>query len=61
MFIGFANFYQPFIQGFSKIAALLTSILKITKSFEELALKTLSVGDNEVVRDGDRANETVVD
>lgn len=28
MFIGFANFYQHFIQGFSKIMVLLTSILK---------------------------------
>ena len=28
MFIGFANFYCRFIQGFSKIAAPLTSILK---------------------------------
>ena len=28
VFIGFANFYRRFIQGFSKIAALLTSMLK---------------------------------
>lgn len=28
LFIGLAKFYQRFIQGFSKIAALLTSMLK---------------------------------
>ena len=28
--LGFANFYQQFIQGFSKIAALLTSMQKTT-------------------------------
>lgn len=31
VFINFANFYLHFIQGFSKIAALFTSILKTTK------------------------------
>ncbi len=30
MFLGFTNFYRRFIQNFSKIAALLTSILQIT-------------------------------
>ncbi len=30
MFLGFASFYQRFIQGFSKIAAPLTSMLKTT-------------------------------
>ena len=30
VFLGFANFYQRFIQGFSRIAALLTSMLKIS-------------------------------
>ena len=30
MFIGFANFYQCFVQSFSKIVALLTSILKMS-------------------------------
>ena len=30
VFIGFANFYQHFIKGFSRIAAPLTTILKIT-------------------------------
>ena len=30
VFLGFANFYRQFIQGFSKIAASLTSMLKTT-------------------------------
>lgn len=30
VFIGFANFYRPFIQGFSRIAVLLTLMSKIT-------------------------------
>ena len=32
VFLGFANFYRRFIQGFSKIAAPLTSMLKTTTS-----------------------------
>ena len=32
VFIGFAKFYELFIRGFSKIAVLLTSMLKITGS-----------------------------
>ena len=32
VFFGFANFYRWFIQGFNCIAALLTSMLKITES-----------------------------
>ena len=38
VFLGFANFYQQFIQGFSRIAAPLTSMLKSTKSSDPLAL-----------------------
>ena len=34
MFLGFANFYRQFIQGFSWIAALLTSMLKISRGTE---------------------------
>ena len=32
VFLSIANFYRRFIQGFSRIAALLTSMLKITGS-----------------------------
>ena len=32
VFIGFANLYRCFIQGFSRVAALLTSMLKTTRS-----------------------------
>ena len=56
--IGFANFYRHFIQGFSRIAAPLTSMLKKTGSSEELALKAFKVGNNEVV--GGDGNETIV-
>ena len=37
VFLGFANFYRRFIQGFSRIAAPLTSILKTTGSPDEPA------------------------
>ena len=40
MFLGFANFYRRFIQGFSKIAAPLTSMLKTTASYLADAEKT---------------------
>ena len=48
MFIGFANFYQRFIQGFSKIAAPLTSMLK-TSLQPAGALLATAVDDSEVV------------
>ena len=38
IFLGFANFYQLFIQGFSKIPTLLTSILKTTRLLDSSAL-----------------------
>ena len=34
VFLGFANFYRQFIQGFSRIAALITLMLKTSKSTE---------------------------
>ena len=60
MFIGFTNFYQRFIRGFTRITVLLTSILKIIRSSKELASKTFKINNNEVVGGGnDRANETI--
>ena len=55
VFIGFANFYQRFIRGFSKIATPLTSILKMMRS-SDLALK-LRANNNKVVRSGSKAND----
>ncbi len=40
MFLGFANFYRRFIQNFSRIAALLTSILRTT---DNKALSTQAI------------------
>ena len=62
MFIGFVNFYQRFIQDFSRIAAPLISMLKIIGLLKKLALRAFKVGNNEVVRGGgSRADETIVD
>ena len=61
VFIGFANFYRRFIQGFSRIAAPLTSMLKTTSAVPPTSSPT-SVGrpggaDNEeVVGSGGRVN-----
>ena len=61
MFIGFANFYQRFIQGFSKIAVLFICLLKITRSSYKLAPKAFKADDNKIVSDGgSKANKTVV-
>ena len=60
MFIGFVNFYQRFIRGFSKIVVLSISLLKTTGS-SNLGLKVFKADDNEVVGGGgDRANKTIV-
>ena len=59
VFIGFANFYQCFIQGFCRIAVLLISQLKAT-GLSYLVPKAFKADNNEVVRIGDRANRTVV-
>ena len=60
VFIGFANFYRRFIQGFNRIAAPLTSMLKTTESSEESAPKTFRADDDEFVGGGgSRANEIV--
>ena len=58
MFIGFANFYQYFIQSFSKIAVLFPSLLKATR-LSKLALKAFKVDNNKIIGDDDsRANKT---
>ena len=49
MFPGFANSYHCFIQGFSKIAKLLISMLKITNLFENSLTVNNVVEDNELV------------
>ena len=59
MFIGFANFYQRFIQGFSRIATLLTSMLKTTRSLKVLAPKLFRASDNKIVEVGSKADKTV--
>ena len=48
MFIAFANFYRRSIQGFSKIAALLNSMLKISLELTG-ALPVTNVSNSEVV------------
>ena len=50
VFLGFANFYQQFIQGFSRLAALLTSMLK-TASTTGPAV-SIGVGDENLEQDG---------
>ena len=60
MFLDFVNFYWRFIQGFSKIDALFTSLLKISRLLN-LALKAFNADDNKVVSNSDcRANKTIV-
>ena len=62
VFINFANFYRRFIQGFSRIAAPLTSMLKTIGSSEELAPRAFRAGNDEIVEgSGGRADETVMD
>ena len=58
MFIGFANFYQRFIQSFSRIAAPLTSMLKTTELSQKSSPRVFRAGNYEVVRGAD--DETVV-
>ena len=56
VFIGFANFYWRFIQGFSKIAAPLTSMLK-TSSAANTQLQRSMVVDDEAVEGGGILNK----
>ena len=60
MFISFANFYQRFIQSFSRIAALFIFLLK-TIGLSKLVPKAFRVDDDKVVNSGNgKTNETVV-
>ena len=56
MFIGFTNFYRRFIQGFSKIAALFTSILK-TSLWPAAVLPATTVDNSEVIKKSGRNKE----
>ena len=56
VFIGFANFYWRFIQGFSKIAAPLTSMLKTSLVASTQPQRPMVV-DDEAVVGGGRSNE----
>lgn len=61
MFINFTNFYQHFIQNFSKIATQLISMLKTIESSKKLTFKTFRSNKNKVVRGNSngRANKMV--
>ena len=56
-----SDFYRRFIQGFSRIAAPLTSMLKTTGSSGLSAPKAFRAENNEVVEGGGRADEMIVD
>ena len=58
VFLGFANFYRQFIQGFSKIAAPFTSMLKTTMSSQVLvADEVLAANEVDGVEGGDESIE----
>ena len=58
VFLGFANFYQQFIQGFNKIAALLTSILKTTVLLQVFGINEVLAADEvDGVEGGDKSIE----
>ena len=54
VFIGFANFYQRFIHGFSRIAAPLTPMLKMTGLSD---LTQGGLGTNEVIGGGGKTDD----
>ena len=55
MFIGFANFYRRLIQGSSKIATALISMLKMSLQLAGILLTT-SVDDSKIVSSSGRNN-----
>ena len=52
VFLGFANFYWQFIQGFSRIAAPLTSMLKTIAPLKKLTLEEVGDGKGDDGLDG---------
>ena len=65
VFLGFANFYRRFIQGFSRIAAPLTSMLKTSGSTESSTRPGKGEvevgGDSRAGHDGSERNGSKVD
>ena len=59
VFLGFANFYQRFIQGFSKIAGPLTSMLRTIRSAENSSLSMAENAEVGGVGGGDCEDEKV--
>lgn len=59
MFLGFANFYRYFIQGFSKITVSLTSILKTIELSKILVSITINANNNEVINNNDSLKPTL--
>ena len=59
VFLGFANFYRQFIQGFSKIVAPLTLMLKMTE-LPNVSEPEVGNGDDEVVGFGVGGDEKLV-
>ena len=60
MFICFINFYWHFIQGFSKITALISFLLKIIES-SNLTSKMLKADNNKVISNSSsRTNKMVI-
>ena len=59
VFLSFANFYWCFIQGFSKIAKLLTSIIRTTRSAKNLSLLVVEDAEVSSISGGNFEDETV--
>ena len=59
VFLGFANFYWRFIQGFSKIAGPLILVLRTTQSAKNLLLSIVEDAKIDSVGDGDCKNKMI--
>ena len=60
VFLGFANFYWCFIQGFSKIAGLLTLMLKTTRSAKNLSSSIVEDAELGSISGGDDCEDKTV-